>query len=322
MRAARDERIADVRRPRAGRRASGTVRLGRSRRSSNERDTSRSRRSDAIADNDGRARARRLHPCGVAANTLFNDVFTLETPGLELDETGIAVEAEAPWKDVYRQPRGFAWARVDGAAPTADDGCFDGDAHLRHVACAPATCDAAGLAAGCLGYVCRGGAYDGGKCDAGDVAVFAYRRPGDFQYLWETFPQVISPLVGVTAERFAVWMRLAAFAKFRKLYGRIRGDLKKGDVLSFAVRANYDARAFGGSKAIVVAAVGAGLETPALARMCFLLGAILVGLAGLAVARHAYAPVFAGDPARIPWLTDDGAPRRPIRPGQRPLGLP
>jgi len=237
----------------------------------------------------------------VVANTLFNDVFT--PVGFDLDETDISVEARAPYDKLYRQPRGFAWRRVleDGAA----DACFADGAHLAHVACANATCLAAGLDAYCLGYVCRGGAYDGGLCGAGDRAVFRYRRPADIQYLWETVPAVISPLVGATSERLAVWMRLAAFPKFRKLYGRIRGrDVKKGDVLTFRVEANYDAHAFGGTKAIVVASVAAGLETPVVARLALLAGFVLAGLAVLALARHAYRPVYVGDPRRIPWLAN------------------
>lgn len=36
-------------------------------------------------------------------------------------------------------------------------------------------------------------------------------------------------------EHFMVWMRSATLPKFRKLYSRIRTDLKKGDVVTLTV---------------------------------------------------------------------------------------
>jgi hypothetical protein len=41
------------------------------------------------------------------------------------------------------------------------------------------------------------------------------------QYLYETFPEVISPLYGVNDERFMVWMRVAGLRQFRKPYGKV-----------------------------------------------------------------------------------------------------
>ena len=90
-------------------------------------------------------------------------------------------------------------------------------------------------------------------CKDGDKAVFVYPDPDKYQYLYETFPDVISPLVGVESERFAVWMKIAALPTFRKLYGRINSDLKKGDILAFDIDSRFDVDAFSGKKAIVVA---------------------------------------------------------------------
>merc|ERR1711934_917340 len=114
----------------------------------------------------------------------------------------------------------------------------------------------------CFGYTCKGAPVDakraldvpfGEICKAGDKAVFVYPDPDKYQYLYETFPDVISPLVGVESERFAVWMKIAALPTFRKLYGRINDDLKKGDILAFDIDSHFDVDAFSGKKSIVVA---------------------------------------------------------------------
>lgn len=119
------------------------------------------------------------------------------------------------------------------------------------------------------------GYHDSRDCDSGEFALFHYYNVAKYQYLYETFSQVISPIVGfnaewrvsfftrhlpahcdfgdtrrgtsltrvclflekkgdskagVNSEHYAVWARLAALPLFRKLYGRITEDLKKGDV--------------------------------------------------------------------------------------------
>jgi len=57
-----------------------------------------------------------------------------------------------------------------------------------------------------------------------------YPDDDDYQYLYETFPEVVSPMQGVDSDRFQVWMRVAALPKFRKLYATITDDISKGDV--------------------------------------------------------------------------------------------
>jgi hypothetical protein len=48
---------------------------------------------------------------------------------------------------------------------------------------------------------------------------------------------VVSPLEGVTNEHFIVWMRTAGLPNFRKPYGKIEKDLKKGQELNFTIYA-------------------------------------------------------------------------------------
>ena len=51
-----------------------------------------------------------------------------------------------------------------------------------------------------------------------------------------------------------MWMRLAGFPRFRKLYGRLEGgELRKGDVVQFEVQSNFEVSTFRGCKALVLA---------------------------------------------------------------------
>ena len=183
-----------------------------------------------------------LSPCGVVANSLFNDVISLKNDDVTLHETGIAWKSDVHKK--FKQPDGFEWA------PTVSDvsGCHKS-------VCAESVCTDAGLPAGCYGYVCAGGDFDDSKCDAGDDAVYYYRDHDEYQFLYQTFPEIVSPLVGVKNEHFVVWMRLAGLNDFRKLYGRVTETLKKGDVLEFEVANNFNVRSFNGQKHIVVSTV-------------------------------------------------------------------
>ena len=192
-----------------------------------------------------------LNPCGAVPNTLFNDVITLENGDVAMKEDGIAWRSDV--KELYKMPPNFKRAPApDGA----DDPCLGDGAAAASVACDPSLCAASGLPSPCFGYGCAGGAYDASTCAVGDQVLFTYGKHDTYTYLYETFPQVISPLVGPNAEHFAVWMKTAALPNFRKLYGRITSDLDKGTVLRFRIENNWDVRAFDGRKSLVVATGG------------------------------------------------------------------
>merc|ERR1712072_218178 len=67
-----------------------------------------------------------------------------------------------------------------------------------------------------------------------------------------TYPDIVSPFIGVKNEHFNVWLRLGGLSDFRKLYGRITSTLDKGTVLSFKVKNNFNVDSFKGKKYIVV----------------------------------------------------------------------
>ena len=196
-------------------------------------------------------------------------------------------------------PSGFAWRSLP-LGNNASDACLAINAHAAHVACDPSLCSAepGWSDETCFGYVCVGSYFDQFACDPGDLVLFKYGNHEKFQYLYETFPQVISPLVGVNSEHFAVWMKTAALPKFRKLYGRVTSSFKKGDVLTFTIKNNYDVRAFSGKKAIVISThEGFEFEFLSLAYM-------IVGCACLT-----FAIAFASLQLAKPRYIGDNAPR-------------
>jgi LEM3 (ligand-effect modulator 3) family / CDC50 family len=170
-----------------------------------------------------------LYPCGLIANTFFNDVFKL-VPGsfdsqgrpLAMLETGIAWQSDIDY--MYNQPVGFNY----GVCP--ENQC-------------DATC-CAGTNWSCeVPYVDK----DTGTC-------YSYFYPNDntTQYLHETYPGIISPLEGVENEHFIVWMRVAPTPQFRKLYGWFNQSIPNGTKLRFTVNANYAVVPFQGSKTLLL----------------------------------------------------------------------
>lgn len=169
-----------------------------------------------------------LNPCGVIANTFFNDYFTLidgfasDGEPLYLDEQGIAWQSDINFR--YGQPDGFM-----------SEPCPSGD---------------------CSEACCAGGNW---SCTTpyrdpatGECFRFFYPDDETTQYLYETYPDIISPLEGVTNEHFIVWMKIAPLPTFRKLYGWFNHSISKGETLTFRVNANYAVTSFGGSKALIV----------------------------------------------------------------------
>ena len=87
-----------------------------------------------------------------------------------------------------------------------------------------------------------------------DGLCYAYHYPyeNSTQYLYETYPNVISPLEHVTNEHFVVWMRVATLPTFRKLYGYIEQTIPAGTQFSFDINLNYVVASFKGTKALII----------------------------------------------------------------------
>ena len=73
-----------------------------------------------------------------------------------------------------------------------------------------------------------------------------YKNTNDLDKQW----------IDMTNEHFIVWMRPAGLPNFRKLWGRIRTDLEKGDYL-LVIENNYEVSDFKGEKKFVLSTVNA-----------------------------------------------------------------
>lgn len=180
-----------------------------------------------------------LNPCGLIANTFFNDIFVLQDGSLDANgdpltmiETGIAWQSDLNF--VFHQPDGFR-----SEVCPADVGCT------------PACCTTGGNWSCTEPYV-----NNGTKSSAIEIdnKCYRYYYPNDdtTQYLYETYPSIISPLEGVTNEHFVVWMRVALQPQFRKLYGWFDQPISAGSVLTFEITSNFVVTRFRGSKAFLL----------------------------------------------------------------------
>ncbi len=117
----------------------------------------------------------------------------------------------------------------------------------RQVTSLSVTCDSVGLPEFCKNYT-----------DPSTGLNYKFYYPDDdmTQYLYETYPQNISPIDGVTDEHFIVWMKTPMMPTFRKLYGIISNDFSSGDQLVVNVTANFEVGSFNGQKFLVVSTLG------------------------------------------------------------------
>lgn len=209
-----------------------------------------------------------LNPCGLIANTFFNDVVTFapnneqSTNNVQMIEDGIAWQSDLEYR--FRQPDGFKSEECD---------------------CASCVCELPDWSCN-QPYV-----------DPKDNKCYRYFYPNDdtTQYLYETYP-MISPIKGVTDEHFVVWMRVASFPKFRKLYGYFENDFKEGDSVSFRIENNWQVKRFKGSKSLVITTTSRfGGKSGSLGD-CFIVigGCCLIAAAFFAV-KHILKPRRLGD---------------------------
>jgi hypothetical protein len=133
---------------------------------------------------------------------------------------------------------------------------------------------------------------------------WAYYYPDDAttQYLYESYPMVVSPIEGVENEHFIVWMRAAGLPTFRKLYGKINNDFKKGDKLAFHINANFEVDSFDGSKSIVISTIGQfGGKNSFLGVSYIVVGSVSFLLAFLFGIKQIVSPRQLGDTRYLGW---------------------
>jgi hypothetical protein len=169
-------------------------------------------------------------------HTFFNipdfiiDTFSIDTtastvPNLFLDETGISLSTDR--NALYGQVHGFLSAIVNSTVNN--------------------TCEYYNLPSSCQDY------YD---ASTNIHYKFFYPNEDTTQYLYEQYPNHISPIEGVTNEHFIVWMKTPMLQTFRKLYGKINSNFNAGDKLVMNIVANYETESFDGEKVLLISTLG------------------------------------------------------------------
>lgn len=180
------------------------------------------------------------NPCGLVANSFFNDVIALDyanslingvAPSADMKKDAASITTIST--DLFAQPTGFASKQVTSLGTVCSS-------------YTSSDCTTAGLATDCK-------CYDG---IAGQVWLYWYPDDASTIYLYESYPDTISPLEGVTSSQFMNWMDIAAYAKFRKMYGVVSGPFKKGDTLKFSLNSLFDVDSFDGTKLLVISSRG------------------------------------------------------------------
>ena len=202
---------------------------------------------------------------------MYVDIISLSSKNLTLDETDISWESDRKYK--FLQPSDFAYQAVaDLTVPCSLTGISVSD---------------------CKSY------YDD---STGQYYWYYYPDDDTTQYLYESYPDQISPIEGVTNEHFIVWMRTAALPSFRKLYGKIDGDFKKGQVLKFSLIANFEVGSFDGSKSLVISTIGEfGGRNPYLGLAYVVVGALCLFFGFLFLVKHLISPRELGDKKLLNW---------------------
>ena len=193
-----------------------------------------------------------LNPCGLIANSYFNDVISCTTQNMDETDISWASDRDKKFKQPTQPNGGFQKQEKDGSCP---EGWSEAD-------------DSSGTA----------------YC-------YWYPNNDNVQYLYETYPQ-ISPLDGVEDEHFIVWMRTAGLPNFRKLYGKIEGTgLVKGTVITFDIVQNFDVSSFEGTKSIVISTVGPfGGKNPYLGIAYIVVGSISIFFGCLFAIKYHFFP--------------------------------
>jgi hypothetical protein len=234
---------------------------------------------------------KQLWPCGLVANSLFNDVISLPSDSpYTLDETGIAWDTDVENK--FNQPEGYKDATV---------ACASIASCSNKTTCAAGICTGNGLPEGCRGYTCAGGSYDP-ECAAEECKLFYYPKEDLNHFLYELYPEIVSPIVGMVNEHFIVWMRTAGLPEFRKLYGRIESTIEAGTTVTFDVTNNFHVGDYDGEKALVITTLSSvGGKNPFLGIAYMVVGVLCLILALLFGVKQFTSPRKLGDPRYLQW---------------------
>ncbi len=212
-----------------------------------------------------------LNPCGLIANSFFTDIIKLSSSNndAELDTDGITWNLDG---NKFSQVDGFVYSTAASTTLSCEDVLGDDYSDCS--------------------------VYD----DAGTYYYYWYPNDDSVQYLYETFPDIVNPIEGVTNEHFIVWMRTAGLPNFRKYYGKIDTDIAAGDSITFNITTNFEVQSYGGSKALVLTNLANfGAKNYALGNSYIVIGVYALVLGLIFMFKRVYAPRKLGDIKALKW---------------------
>ena len=145
---------------------------------------------------------------------------------------------------------------------------------------------------------------DCGVHTSSENVTYYYWYPNDdnVQYLYESFPDVVSPIEGVKNEHFVNWMRTAGLPQFRKLYGIIDTDVFAGEELAFGIRTNFEVASFEGTKKIILTTLADfGNQNYALGNTAIIIGSISLAIGIIFAIKQIVSPRPVGDLKILNW---------------------
>jgi len=218
-----------------------------------------------------------LYPCGLIANSMFNDIFNLVNTPLIMNETEISWKQD---RKKFKQVQGMLYVKYPSLhCPTSACSCQDAFGDLRHE--------------GCQNF-------------EDPVTNQAYKvwYPHDdtTQYLYETYPRIVNPLEGVLNEHFIVWMKPAPLPSFRKKYGIIHGEILKGSTLEFVILCQFRVDQFQGTKSLVISTTNwFGDKNHFLGVAYLVIGCICIALGITFAIKYSKNPRKPGDTTLMKW---------------------
>ncbi|RLN11167.1 hypothetical protein BBJ28_00007140 [Nothophytophthora sp. Chile5] len=219
------------------------------------------------------ARKRELFPCGIVANTMFNDIFWLHE--------GVLPSGEALNRtDLVSKGSSRIYAAHNNKNPTWD---LSTDEYLP-VWLNPNMSRIIPPVNG----------------SAAPYITDDYTN--STAWVHDALDSTYGVGVGVENEFWRVWVEGAAMHPFRKAYGRIERDLPAGTTLVFAVQSNFFVRSFGGSKALVLGEVGwFGSANHILGGFFLAVGGVFFAAGIFFAGRKWHSPRPLGDAAALAW---------------------
>jgi hypothetical protein len=231
---------------------------------------------EPLLKTDGQLR----NPCGLIAGSFFSDIIKLSTQSLINGQQPTTATMNVDKKEInqavdttlFNQPKDFKYVDVANCG---------------------VTCASVGLPDDCT-------------CTTDPVSntQYMYWYPNDAStlYLYEMYPNNIRPKYGVKEPHFMNWMNIAALPNFRKLYGVIKSNFKKGDRIVIEVDSTYDVSGWEGSKSVVVSQKNRlGLPNPQIGSAYISAGAIALSAAIVLFVKQKFFPRPAGSPTRMGW---------------------